>query len=96
MLILKTSFFYLLVDIVCGDEEKLKREVVNKVAHLTPSNQPFELKQPRVGLEQPIHAFKCWRVWLLGGIIGLGGGGWIWEDNSCKRDLQPLCSPKEV
>ncbi|KAG0622465.1 hypothetical protein M758_3G099400 [Ceratodon purpureus] len=63
-----------------SDEAKLKREVVNEVARLTPSNQPVEVDQYRVGLEGPIS--KCIQalenmgdeVGLLG-LVGLGGVG---------------------
>ncbi|KAG0583693.1 hypothetical protein KC19_3G155600 [Ceratodon purpureus] len=62
------------------DEAKLKREVVNEVARLIPSNQPVEVDQYRVGLER--RTKSC--IELLEnmgdgvgflGLVGMGGVG---------------------
>ena len=37
----------------CSDEAKLKREVVNEVARLIPSNEAVDVEEFRVGLEGP-------------------------------------------
>ncbi|KAG0605760.1 hypothetical protein M758_9G085800 [Ceratodon purpureus] len=62
------------------DEAQLKREVVNEVARLTPSNEPVEMESYRVGLTGP--ATRCIRmldnmgdrIGLLG-LVGMGGVG---------------------
>ncbi|KAG0582711.1 hypothetical protein KC19_3G079300, partial [Ceratodon purpureus] len=62
------------------DEAQLKREVVNEVARLTPSNEPVETEPYRVGLMGP--ATRCIemldnmgdKIGLLG-LVGIGGVG---------------------
>ncbi|KAG0622845.1 hypothetical protein M758_3G128200 [Ceratodon purpureus] len=62
------------------DEAKLKREVVNEVARLTPSNEPVETELYTVGLTGP--ATRCIqkldnmgdKIGLLG-LVGMGGVG---------------------
>lgn len=39
--------------LLCSDDDKLKREVVNAVERLIPSNELVEVEQHRVGLEGP-------------------------------------------
>ncbi|KAG0583532.1 hypothetical protein KC19_3G144600 [Ceratodon purpureus] len=62
------------------DEALLKRDVVNEVSRLTPSNQPIEVEQFRVGLEGSVS--RC--VQMLEdmgagpgmlGLVGMGGIG---------------------
>ncbi|KAG0598624.1 hypothetical protein M758_12G088900 [Ceratodon purpureus] len=64
-----------------SDEAKLKREVVNQVACLMPSNDPVEVEKCRVGLEGPTKAcvqilenMDHARVGILG-LVGMGGVG---------------------
>ncbi|KAG0583310.1 hypothetical protein KC19_3G125800 [Ceratodon purpureus] len=62
------------------DEAKLKREVVNEVARLTPSNHPVDVEPYRVGLER--RANECIQMsdnmgagtGILG-LVGMGGVG---------------------
>ena len=71
-----TTFFLFL----CSDESKLKQEVVNQVARLTPSHIPVEMDSYRVGLKGPVS--NCIRIleemggWLgILGLVGMGGIG---------------------
>ncbi|KAG0583656.1 hypothetical protein KC19_3G152600 [Ceratodon purpureus] len=62
------------------DEAKLKREVVNEVARLSPSNDPVDVEPYRVGLQRRAHA--CIQMsdntgagtGILG-LVGMGGVG---------------------
>ncbi|KAG0605125.1 hypothetical protein M758_9G033700, partial [Ceratodon purpureus] len=62
------------------DEAKLKREVVNEVARLTPSNDPVDVEPYRVGLQRRVNA--CIQMsdnmgagtGILG-LVGMGGVG---------------------
>ncbi|KAG0623115.1 hypothetical protein M758_3G149500 [Ceratodon purpureus] len=62
------------------DEAKLKREVVNQVARLSPSNDPMDVEPYRVGLQRRAHA--CIQMsdnmgagtGILG-LVGMGGVG---------------------
>ncbi|KAG0578816.1 hypothetical protein KC19_4G051400 [Ceratodon purpureus] len=62
------------------DEALLKRDVVNEVSRLTPSNQPVEVEQFRVGLDGSVN--RCIQILEdigagpgMLGLVGMGGIG---------------------
>jgi putative protein kinase ArgK-like GTPase of G3E family len=64
----------------CSDEAKLKREVVNEVARLIPSNEAVDVEEFRVGLEGPGN--MCIQMLEnmdagpgMLGLVGMGGIG---------------------
>ncbi|KAG0627123.1 hypothetical protein M758_2G175500 [Ceratodon purpureus] len=71
---------FCLADFKC-DEAKLKREVVNQVACLSPSNEPVDVEPYRVGLQGRAHACIQMLDNYMGadtgilGLVGMGGVG---------------------